>query len=196
MFAELKRGIAMKKEHSRRWQETEIKLERVTLGLMTGSDLEHITVRAICEKAGVNRTTFYEHFQDVYDLFDKMETELRREIMEQYHPDDMKAFTISSFIPIFEHIRKYQYFYRIVLKTRTTFPIREGFERLLNDVIRPACTRAGITDESRIMYHLVFFQAGFTVCLRRWVDGGCQENTETLAEIINASIPNIFMLSP
>lgn len=182
----------MKKEHSRRWRETELKLEQVTLELMKTSDLEHITVRAICERAHVNRSTFYDHFLDVYDLFDKMETELRRGILERYDPSTAEAFSISSFLPMFRHIREHQYFYKIVLQTRNSFPIKEGFDRLLNDVLRPACARVGITDENEIMYYLVFFQSGFTICLRRWVDGGCQESEEELAKIIAACIPDIF----
>lgn len=183
----------MKKEHSRRWQETEFKLEHVTLELMKDSDLEHITVRAICEKACVNRTTFYEHFLDVYDLFDKIEARLHREMIDQYNPGGTEIFTIASFIPIFTHIQEHQYFYKIVLKSRRTFPIKQGFERLLNDVVRPACRRAGITDENRILYYLVFFQAGFTMSLRRWVEGGCKESVDELAEIISTCIPDVFM---
>lgn len=183
----------MKKPHSKRWEATERRMEQVTLELMKTSDLEHITVRAICEKANVNRTTFYEHFLDVYDLFDKMETEMRKGIIDRYDTDNIKAFSISSFIPLFAHIKENRYFYNIVLKTRNTFPIKQGFERLLNDVLRPMCEKAGITDENEIMYYLVFFQAGFTMCLRRWVERGCKESEQELARMIAACIPEMLI---
>lgn len=33
--------------------------------------IEKISVRELCQKAGYNRTTFYAHFDDMYDLLDK-----------------------------------------------------------------------------------------------------------------------------
>ncbi|MBR2808897.1 MAG: hypothetical protein IKE33_01550 [Erysipelotrichaceae bacterium] len=38
--------------------------------------LEDITVRSICDKAGINPSTFYNHYVDIYELSDKLENEL------------------------------------------------------------------------------------------------------------------------
>lgn len=38
--------------------------------------LEKISIRELCELAGYNRTTFYAHFKDIYDLFDTAVDEL------------------------------------------------------------------------------------------------------------------------
>lgn len=38
--------------------------------LMKGQPLDKITVTAIAEDCGINRQTFYYHFQDIYDLVD------------------------------------------------------------------------------------------------------------------------------
>lgn len=183
----------MNKPHSKRWDDTEHRMEQVTLELMKKSDLEHITVQAICKNAHVNRSTFYAHFLSVYDLFDKLEAEMRRGIVERYETHDLEPFSIASFIPIFTHIKENRSFYNIVLKTRNTFPIKQGFGRLLNDVLRPICEKAGIMDEDEIMYYLVFFQAGFTMCLRRWVESGCKESEQELAHRIAACIPKMFI---
>ena len=31
--------------------------------------LEHITVTQLCEKSTINKTTFYRHYKDLYDLY-------------------------------------------------------------------------------------------------------------------------------
>lgn len=183
----------MKAEHSKRWMKTEERMEKTALDLMQDTDLAHITVRAICEKAHVNRTTFYDHFHDVYDLFDKMEMTMNKGIMDRYTPKEQDVFSIQSFIPFFTHVKDNQNFYRIVLKTRNTFPLKQGFDPLLNDVIKPICMKANITDEEEIMYYLVFFQAGFTMCLRCWVETGCKESEEELARLISNCLPAQFV---
>ena len=182
----------MKAEHNKRWIETENRMEQVALDLMQHYDIDHITVRTICEQAHVNRTTFYEHFLDIYDLFDKLETKMRSGIISRYTIGGTTAFSIQSFIPLFNYIKENQNFYKIVLKTRTSFPLKQGFERLLNDIIRPLCKNAGVVDEEEILYYLVFFQAGFTMTLRRWVETGCRESEEELADIIANCIPKMF----
>ena len=43
--------------------------------------LEKISVTDLCRIAGVNKSTFYAHYCDIYDLSDKIETELVEEIV-------------------------------------------------------------------------------------------------------------------
>ena len=52
------------------------------LQLRTEKPLRKITVRELCERAGVGRGTFYAHFLDVYDLNEKLETYLLQEFTE------------------------------------------------------------------------------------------------------------------
>ncbi len=40
------------------------------------SNLSNITVRKVCENAGVTRSTFYFYFQSIYDLLESIENEL------------------------------------------------------------------------------------------------------------------------
>ena len=37
--------------------------------LLEKKDIDYITVKEICEKAGVNRSTFYLHYDNIDDLF-------------------------------------------------------------------------------------------------------------------------------
>lgn len=100
---------------------------------------------------------------------------------------------MESFLPLFAHIRQNAFFYEIVLKTRTEFPLKQGFERLWNELFVPRCHAVGVTDEAEIMYYFVYFQAGFTMCLRRWVEGVCRESEQELAKIIEKCVPRFIL---
>ena len=50
--------------------------------LMKEKSYRKISVTEICEKAGVNRSTFYRNFKDVYDLVEKLPQELLRKLEE------------------------------------------------------------------------------------------------------------------
>lgn len=50
--------------------------------LMKEKSYRKIGVAEICEKAGINRSTFYRNFEDVYDLVKKLPQELLRKLEE------------------------------------------------------------------------------------------------------------------
>ena len=51
-------------------------------------ELEKITVKELCEKAQINKSTFYSHYHDIYDLEEQLETEVVNSIVEQLnHPE-------------------------------------------------------------------------------------------------------------
>lgn len=185
----------MNTKNNQRYQETEIRMEAAMLKLMEHTDFEKITVKKICETAGVNRSTFYAHFTDISDMLGKMEYHLQQELLDAYpaqsNLEDM-MFSRQLLEPFLKHIRKHQYFYRIALQTRKEFPLPRGFDSMWNQIIKPRCQRAGITSEAEMMYYFVHFQAGFTIVLKRWVDTGCSQSETELAQVIENCTPVIW----
>lgn len=183
----------MNRKKNKQFQDSAARMEQAMLELMNGILFEKITVRLICERAGVNRSTFYAHYVDIYDMIEQMETDLQKKLMNDYpSPGNVTPLSLRSFIPFLEFIREHRDFYRIALKTRREFPLKQGFEPLWNQVIRPLCLKTGITSENEMMLYFVGFQAGLTMILKRWVEQGCTESTEKIAEIIQNTVPSVW----
>lgn len=185
----------MNKKNNSRYRDNEIRMEAALMKQMNKKEFEKITVREICELADVNRTTFYAHFIDMQDMLDKMEEHLRIELMAEYQekkevPNQM--FTSASFHTFLQHIKKHQVFYRNALKSRRDFPLKQGYDEMLNQIISPLCEKAGIDSQEEIMYYFVSFQAGFTMVLRRWAEDECRLPEEQLADIIVNCLPALF----
>lgn len=184
----------MNKKNNQRFHETEIRMESAMLELMKDTEFEKITVKKICEKAKVNRSTFYAHFLDIYDMLDKMETELRKELLESYNDaKEHHAFSEESFIHFLEHIKKHKYFYKINLETRKTFPLKQGYEELWK-LIKSRCINAGIQSDDEMMYYFINFQAGLTMVLKHWVDTDCKINEYDIATIIKNCVPVVLTM--
>ena len=47
---------------------TALCMDEALIALLEVKDLEYITVKEICQKAGVNRSTFYLHYETIADL--------------------------------------------------------------------------------------------------------------------------------
>ncbi len=58
------------------------------LELRAYQPLEKITVKELCEKAEINKSTFYKHYTDIFDLSSKLESKTIENILENLpHPE-------------------------------------------------------------------------------------------------------------
>ena len=64
----------------RRVAKTKKGIMNAFLEIRSKKALEKITVRELCEKAEINKSTFYTHFRDIYDLSEYLETQLADEV--------------------------------------------------------------------------------------------------------------------
>ena len=68
------------KDH--RTRVTKMLIRRAFTDLLRVKPVQSISIKELCEKAGVNRGTFYAHYQSVHDLLVQMEDEMLAEINE------------------------------------------------------------------------------------------------------------------
>ena len=68
------------KDH--RTRVTKMLIRRAFTDLLRVKPVQSISIKELCEKAGVNRGTFYAHYASVHDLLMQMEDEMLSEINE------------------------------------------------------------------------------------------------------------------
>lgn len=67
----------------------DIRVEKTKQGIINAfielrsrKEIERITIKELCERAQINKSTFYSHYHDIYDLTDRLETEIVSSILE------------------------------------------------------------------------------------------------------------------
>lgn len=50
---------------------TAVKMDAALMSLLEKKDFEYITVKEVCAEAGVNRSTFYLHYENTRDLLEE-----------------------------------------------------------------------------------------------------------------------------
>ena len=66
----------MEKKENQRVILTKRLLKEAFLEMFETTHIDKIHVRTLCEKAGINRSTFYKYYSSPYDLFTEMENEM------------------------------------------------------------------------------------------------------------------------
>lgn len=64
-----------------RIEKTDRAIEKAFLELRAKTPLEKIKIKDLCALACVNKSTFYAHYQDIYDLSDRLEKKLIADIL-------------------------------------------------------------------------------------------------------------------
>src|SRR5215471_4947702 len=80
---------------------------------------EEITVREICERAMVHRSTFYKHYTDKYALLEQGMRQMYAELVAAEEHLPPSAFSVEQpppyFLRLFEHAAQHQPFYKLML---------------------------------------------------------------------------------
>ena len=73
----------------KRTEKTRHSIYNAFIEMRSKKALERISVKELCELADINKSTFYAHYLDIYDLSDKIESEITAEIMKEIDIDDL-----------------------------------------------------------------------------------------------------------
>lgn len=86
-----------------RTEKTKRSIYNAFICIRSRKSLEKLTVKELCEMAQINKSTFYVYYKDVYDLSDKIESEIVSSVIKNLgNADDIfdnpKEFTRNLFI--------------------------------------------------------------------------------------------------
>ena len=162
-------------------QDTDRRLREALLSFMEQG--REPTVGELCERAQINRSTFYRHYLDVYDLMEKTETQIQKglaQVLAEGKTDHLERLA--------RYVNEYRYFYQIYLKKNRDGSMEDGFQAIWETQLKPHFLAAGITDERRMLYYFHYVRAGMTTVLRLWLEDGCRETPKEIAHILRNSI--------
>lgn len=154
------------------------------VGLISQKPLSKITVKELVEACGITRRTFYYHYQDIYDLVEKIfEQEAERAVLEvrerDLTPENLEEVMIRSARFVIENKQAVFHIYNSVR--------RENLERYLKKITATIfgllLKRLGEGINAREEdYRLItaFYTNGFTGMIQDWIEGGMKENPEIL----------------
>ena len=178
----------MNTKNNQRSQETSTRIVKAVYRAITEEHkpLDRITVREICQEAEINRSTFYAHYQDVYDVVEKVERTMSERLTQSVLEKLDSAVSVSDlFEQVFAFVREYQAFYTVYLGQMH----RAGVIGVAWDLLKERTTqldyaRLGYRSQAELEYVGIFFINGLTAMLRRWLETDCQETPQELVDIL------------
>jgi len=173
--------------------------------LLEKKDFEYITVKELCEKAGVNRSTFYLHYETMNDLLEETAQHVlksfylqiceaddfnmvngERSIAEHIREaslDDLYLVTPKYLEPYLLFVTENKRLFRTILKYYKLFRWDETYEYMYKHIFSPIMDRYNQPENVK-SYLVAFYIKGLIAIISQWVDRDCAESVQELMEII------------
>ena len=180
---------------------TAVKFNKTILSLLEKKPFEYITISEICEKAGVNRSTFYLHYENTRDLL-KETISYVLDNFTSYFDVDTKKITLKfencdlqelNYInekylyPYLLFIKENRRVFFAVLSQPTTFDSNIIFQKLFDNIFNPILDRFHYPRDEQ-NYVMMFYLNGITAIITEWLKDDCKKSIEEITNIIRYCI--------
>jgi len=165
----------MNVKNNKRRKESQQKIEKAFIELLQIRDIKEITVSDLIKITGLNRSTFYANYIDIFDLADKTREKLECEFSNLFADYDYFNQRTGA-LKMFTHIKENQLFYK------TYFKLCYDDQHLISTYDVKRAEKEHI--DQNINYHIEFFRNGLNAIIKLWLAGGCRESAEEMAEVL------------
>ena len=174
-------------KENRKTRYTKMVLQDSLFELMEKKPIEKITIKELCENADINRTTFYAHYSDQYDLLAKIENETiswAKDAISNLTGKNDKYENINMLEEIFQYIVENSKNLKILMSERGDI----NFQKQIFTMVYNQCgiSFSPVRDENSNARneYFVFVVNGSIGLLQHWLKNGMTKTAREMAEII------------
>ena len=187
----------MLRRNSRYFETAEL-MDEAFLDLLGERDVEFITAKDVCARAGVSRSTFYLHYESFADLIEESVRLVFRRFRETFGQEaerDVFArlasarqselyFVVPEYLtPYLEFILENRRLFSALVRNAGAMGMRGAYTKLEHHLIAPILDRYRVPDRER-RYLMRFYLDGLMAVLDEWIRGGCEDPVDEIAGIM------------
>jgi AcrR family transcriptional regulator len=183
---------SLKKSESK-YYNTSLLMDEALLLLLEKKEYEFITVKEICEKAGVNRSTFYLHYETIDDLLDETIGMINNRFMEAFNNEKLNVLSSSKeslffinekyLIPYLNFVKENKNIYKLIYKNARLFQTQSTLEKFYNEIFEIALDKHGVSNEEKD-YIFSYYAFGVVAVVKKWIEKDCKDDISFITKLI------------
>lgn len=176
---------------------TAILFDEALIYLLEKKDVEYITIKEICTKAGVNRSTFYLHYESISDLIEETMNYINKKFVDyfnenskdfiekiKYSPlEELKLVERRYLNPYLNFIRDNKKIFKVSFHNPIGMSAFDKFNHLKQYILIPILERFNVPEKER-NYLIAFYINGIMAIIKEWIDKDCKESIDDVENII------------
>lgn len=176
---------------------TSVKMDKALIELLEKKDFEYITIKEICTAAGVNRSTFYLHYENTSDLLEET-TQYITDSFLSYFSTESKSiahkfencelnelvFVSPGYLkPYLTFIKENQRVFKTSIKHLGSMNFDNVYQKMFKYIFNPVLARFDFPEKDRL-YILKFYLTGITAIVMEWLEKDCEDDIDRIIRII------------
>lgn len=172
-------------------------MDEALIDILKKKDFEFITVKEICKRAGVNRSTFYLHYETISDLLTETIEYYNKQFIEQFstNPEQLISnihsmplneliFINSEYLkPYLSFIKHHQSLYQAMFKNPACMQAEKQIDDISKYVLKPIMKRFQIPENEQ-PYRIHYYIQGCKAIIQEWVKRDFEDSIEDIERII------------
>ena len=164
--------------------------------LLEKKEYSFITIKEICKKAGVNRSTFYLHYETVDDLLSETIEYVGQKIHKKFNKkvldkqtiknsklEDLFLVTPEYLLPYLEFLRENKAVYKIAYSQPNVLKEQHIISYLFKNIFEPILDRFSVPKEEQ-RYMMSFYLHGISAVMIDWIRNDCKETIQAILNIL------------
>lgn len=184
----------MEAKTDRRIRKTRAQLRAGLARLMSTKSIKEITVKELVEEVDINRSTFYLHYTDIYQMLESIEAELMQEIMEAMEalPLDFsqERGTYSFITRMFSILKENEDICCALLGPNGDMAFVSKAETIVAETILKGITDKFPKDIQNITYAYAFCLNGCIGLIKTWLANPEASSPEAMAQLAYQFVEN------
>ena len=173
------------------------KMDEALITLLGKKDFEYITIKEICDVAGVNRSTFYLHYENTSDLLKETTSYIIDKHLSYYFVDrkrvslefedcnreELLFITDKFLVPYLTFIKENQGLFKVSIKQFHSLNMGEVYGDMFEHIFNPVLSRFHVPEKER-PYIMKFYLSGIFAIVMEWIEGDCADNIDFVVKVI------------
>ena len=186
------------KNHESKYYNTALLMNEALLILLETKEYEFITIKEICEKAGVNRSTFYLHYESLDDLLEETITNTNIKFQDAFDNKTINPISLSKeelffikeeeLMPYLNFVKENKRIYKLMFKYSYIFKGEVQLKRFYDDLFSIVLDKYGVAKQERD-YVFAYYTNGIVSIIQKWLENDCNEDisfiTNLMIKLIN-----------
>ena len=180
---------------------TAVKMNKALIKLLEKKSFEYISISEVCKEAGVNRSTFYLHYENICDLLEETMQYMIDSFLSYFSADvelikldfsssglaELNYITEEYLTPYLSFIKENQRIFSTAISNSRVFGFEKIFNRMYANIFEPILQRFNYPVEDR-KYVMIYYLSGINAVVTQWIKDGCVKSISCISRIIQECI--------
>lgn len=176
---------------------TAILFDEALIHLLQDKDIEYITIKELCKKAGVNRSTFYLHYENINDLVEETTNYINNKFLNYFNEgtigiiDKIKTAPLEELLliekkyltPYLTFVKENKKIFKAAFNNPNGMKTSSRYNHLKKYIIIPILERFNVSKKEQD-YLITFYINGTMSIIKEWLKNECKDDITDIENII------------